>query len=93
MLRKILRLNIANDGFKRQISLENIYINLDNIVSISDYSGIKNFLESENSELRGCNFSLIKYTSGTTVEDLIVKGKASEIMEDFSSKQKELLNG
>ena len=92
MLKKIFKLNIVNEGFRREISLEQIYINTDNIISISDYSGASKFLESEKSEFHNCSFSLIKYASGNESETLIVKGKASDIIKEFTT-EKKLLNG
>ena len=92
MLKKVFKLNIINEGFRREISLQQIYINIDNIISISDYSGASKFLESEKSEFYNCSFSLIKYTHGTEAETLIVKGKASDIIQEFAT-EKKLLNG
>lgn len=79
MLLEITKLNIKTNGHKRQISLEKIYINANNIVSISDYSGANPFLKEESSHLSGEAFSLVRVSNGPHCEDLIVQGTAENI--------------
>ncbi len=94
MLLEITKLSIKNEGFKRNISLEKIYINTNNIISVSDYSGARSFLESEGSRLSGESFSLLRISSGPHCEDIIVKGTADSINNKImENNQKGLLHG
>lgn len=79
MLLKIKQLVIENLGYKRNISSKNIYLNSDNIVSVSDYTGAKSFLLSEGSEFSGSTFSLIRVGHGNTIEEVIAFGAADTI--------------
>ena len=79
MLLKIKQLVIENLGYKRNISSKNIYLNSDNIVSVSDYTGAQNFFPSEGSEFSGSVFSLIRVGHGNTIEEVIAFGGADTI--------------
>ena len=93
MLVQIKRLLVENDGYKRNISLQNMYINSTNIVSISDYRGAENFLLRENSRLSGERFSLIKLNEGGRTEEIIAFGTAEKLYSDFRNNSgKKLLN-
>ena len=93
MLVQIKRLLIENDGYNRNVSLQTMYINSTNIVSISDYQGAQSFLLRENSRLSGENFSLVKLSEGNKTEDIIVHGSAEQIYASIGSKAgKQLLN-
>ena len=77
MLFPVKRLMIENTGYKRDISLQTIYINISSIVSITDYDGVTEFLLRENSHFQDKSFSLIRLNS--TTEDIIVLGSAQQI--------------
>lgn len=85
MLVEIKKLNIENRGHKRSITLERMYINTTNIVSITDYEGAKTFLLREESRLSQEKFSLIKLNEGNNVQEIIVYGTAEDIYASFSS--------
>ncbi len=93
MLVQIKRLLVENDGYRRNISLQNMYINSSSIVSISDYEGAGNFLLRENSRLSGEKFSLIKLNEGGRTEEIIAFGTAEKLYSDFRNNTgKQLLN-
>jgi len=77
MLFPVKRLIIENTGYKRDISLKTIYINSLNIISITDYDGVTEFLLRERSELQDKSFSLIKINN--VVDDIIALGSAQQI--------------
>ena len=77
MLFPVKRLMIENTGYKRDISLKTIYINSSNVVSITDYDGVTEFLLRENSTLQDESFSLIRLNNIT--DDIIVLGSAQQI--------------
>ena len=85
MLVEIKKLNIENRGHKRSITLERMYINTTNIVSITDYEGAKTFLLREESRLSQEKFSLIKLNEGNNVQEIIVYGTAEDIYASFSN--------
>ena len=94
MLLEIKKLNIQNEGYKRNITLEKMYINAANIVSIINYEGAKTFLLRENSRFSQEKFSLIKLNEGSKVEEIIAFGAAEELYASLSntSPGKRLLN-
>ena len=79
MLLKVRQLVVENLGYKRNITSKNIYINSDNIASISDYSGASEFLLSEGSQFSNDSFSLIRINHGNKTEDVIAFGPAESI--------------
>ena len=83
MLLKVRQLVVENLGYKRSITHKNIYIKIDNIVSISDYNGAEDFLLSEGSEYSSDKFSLIKVNEGQQVEYVIAFGDAEEIYSEI----------
>jgi hypothetical protein len=94
MLVEIKRLLIENDGYSRSVSLQRMYINSSNIISISDYHGAKNFLLRENSRFSGESFSLLKLSEGGHTEDIIAFGTADQLYTSIGLSQsgKMLLN-
>jgi hypothetical protein len=92
MLVEIERLNIVNDGYRRSISISRMYVNSDHIVSISDYSTIKDFLISESLDVyeKG-EFSLIRMTSTDRIEDIIVLGTSEDLFNKFNKSSKKVL--
>ena len=85
MLVEIQRLNITNDGYKREVSIDKIYVNTDHIVSVSDYKGVNQFLLAEG--LVGHQedkFSLLKILSSNKVEELIVLGTSGDLFSKFN---------
>ena len=76
MLLKVKQLIVENAGWKRNITSKDIYINSNNIVSVSDYVGATDFLLSEGSEFSNSPFSLIKFGHGTKIEEVIAFGPA-----------------
>ena len=79
MLIEIKRLLIENEGYSRNISLQRMYVNSTNIVSISDYHGAQNFLLQENSNLAREQFSLVKLNEGGRTEEIIAFGSAEQL--------------
>lgn len=79
MLVEIKRLLIENDGYNRNVSLQRMYINSSNIVSISDYHGAQNFLLRENSNFAREQFSLVKVNEGGRTEEIIAFGSAEQL--------------
>ena len=94
MLVEIKRLLIENNGYKRNVELQKMYINSSSIVSISDYEGAANFLLTEKSRFAKEKFSLIKVNEGGRTEDIIAFGSAEQIYNSIGSKKtgKRLLN-
>lgn len=94
MLREIEKLNIVNEGYKHNVSLSRIYVNVDNIVSIANYDGAHTFLLSEGiTTYSNKSFSLIKINLGKETEEIIALGSAAEIHAAFYPKDRGLLNG
>ena len=85
MLVEIKKLLVENDGYNRSVSLQRMYINSNNIVSISDYHGARKFLLSENSRLSTENFSLVKINEGGTVDSVIALGTSKQLYNKFNS--------
>ena len=94
MLVQIKRLLIENDGYKRNVSLQRMYVNSSSIVSISDYDGASNFLLRENSRFAKEKFSLIKINEGGKIDEVIAFGSADQIYTSIGTNQtgKRLLN-
>ena len=94
MLVQIKRLLIENDGYKRNVTLQRMYVNSSSIVSISDYDGASNFLLRENSRFAKEKFSLIKINEGGRIDEVIAFGSADQIFTSIGSNQsgKRLLN-
>ena len=95
MLVKLQKLNIVNEGYKRGVSLDKIYINPSHVISGRDYHGASTFLLSEGiNNLAGKDFSLVKMNNIKGIEEVIVLGSSKEIYEIFNrSSDKGLLNG
>ena len=96
MLVKIKKLTIENEGYNRKIYVDNMYINLSNIVSITDYSGVNDFLLREGSEFVKDKFSLMKTCEGTKIEEVIVFGSAEQVYSSFKQEynlERKLLRG
>ena len=94
MLVQIKRLLIENDGYKRNVTLQRMYVNSSSIVSISDYDGASNFLLRENSRFAKEKFSLIKINEGGRIDEVIAFGSADQIFTSIGSNQsgKRLIN-
>ena len=94
MLLKVKQLIVENAGWKRNITSKDIYINSDNIVSVSDYVGAKDFLLSEGSEFSNSPYSLIKIGLGNKTEEVIAFGPAESFysMIRGEAKGRRLLN-
>ena len=93
MLVKIKKLLIENDGYRRNVSLQDIYVNSGNIISISDYHGAENFLLRENSKLSKESFSLIRLEEGNKTQDIIAFGSAEQIYSSLGKNNgKQVLN-
>lgn len=94
MLLEITKLSIKSEGFRRDISLVEMYVNTSSIVSVSDYAGAKPFLEEEDSPLSAESFCLLRISNGSHYEDIIVKGTAAMISDRITSNTKKgLING
>lgn len=94
MLIEIKRLLIENNGYKRHVTLQKMYVNSDSIVSISDYHGAQNFLLQENSRFAKEQFSLIKLNEGGRTEEIIAYGSADKLYNSIGKNKtgKRLLN-
>ena len=79
MLVEIKKLSIQNLGHKREIEEKKIYINTENVVSVVDYEGVLPFLVSENSRYAKDKFSLIKISSGSSIEEIIAIGSSEQV--------------
>ena len=92
MIFPVKRLIIENDGYKRDIFINTIYINSTNIISIMDYEGVTEFLLQEGSDLRDKSFSLIKIKN--IEQDIIALGSAQQIYSTIrkNHKGKKILN-
>lgn len=85
MLVKIKKLNILNDGYSMKVSLDGMYVNVNHIVSISDYNQVKNFLLQEKTIIKESeNFSLLKVLTAGKVEEIIVLGTSEELYSSFN---------
>ena len=94
MLVEIKKLLIEPRGYKRSISLQRMYINSSNIISISDYHGAENFLLQENSKFAKEEFCLIKLSEGEKFQEIIAHGSAKQIYESIGDgPTRRLLNG
>ena len=94
MLVEIKRLQIENDGHIRNISLQRMYVNSNNIVSILDYQGASNFLLQENSRLASEDFCLVKVNEGGKTQEIIAFGSAEKLYKSIGKSMtgKRLLN-
>ena len=95
MLVEIKKLNISNDGYARKVSIDKMYVNVNHIVSISDYNQIKDFLLAEQAVVGGAeNFSLLKILTAEKVEEIIAVGTSQELFSNFNETSKRvILNG
>ena len=94
MLIKLKTLLVENQGHKRTAISKQMYINTNNIISISDYPAIESFLIMEKLEHAGGNFSLVKMSHGNKIEDIIAFGTSAMIYSQISERStgKRLLN-
>lgn len=90
MLIKLRQLVVENHGFKREINFKDFYLNVDSLISISDYSNINSFLEGEESPHCRDSYALLKIREGNRTEQVIVRGAAEEIY-DLTINKKRLL--
>ena len=58
MLIKLKTLIVENDGHKRSSRMEKIYVNSNNIVSVSDYQAIEDFLLTEKMQFSGADLHI-----------------------------------
>ena len=94
MLIEIRKLNIINNGYTRKVSLDKVYINPANVVTIKDYSAAKDFLLQEaGPDYSEKQFSLIRICLGQKVEEIIALGTAEDIYNTFHKTDRTLLNG
>lgn len=96
MLVQLQKVNIVNEGYKRGVSFDKIYVNPAHVISIRDYSGVNQFLLQEgHHDHASQKYSLIKMNNIKGIEEVIVLGTSREIFESFNSKteSKGLLNG
>ena len=95
MLVEIKKLNISNDGYTRKVSIDKMYVNVNHIVSISDYNQVKDFLLAEQAQTgTGENFYLLKVLTAGKVEEIIAIGTSEELFSSFNETSKRvLLNG
>jgi len=79
MLIKIKTLIVENHGYRRETFSKDIYVNSNNIISISDYPAIEQLLLAEGSISQGDKFSLVKVSHGNKTEDIIAFGTSAMI--------------
>lgn len=91
MLIKIKRLLVENEGYKTNVSLQEMYVNSSNIISISNYTGAENFLLREKSELSQESFSLIKINEGDSTDNIIAFGTAEQIYSQLNTQHESRL--
>ena len=92
MLVELKKLKIVNEGYKRVVSLDKIYVNVDHIISVTDYSGVNDFLLSEGSpEYANRSYSLIKINTGQSSQDVIVLGTSEHIYSQLATNKGKLL--
>lgn len=94
MLIEIKVLDVQNEGYKRKINLEKMYVNSASVVSIIDYHGAQQFLLRENSSLSKEKFSLVRLNEGGSSKEIIAFGSAEQLYSMFntSTTGKRLLN-
>ena len=95
MLVEFKRLNIVNEGYKRVISFDKVYLNPTHIISVRDYLPAKDFLLQEGAVNHADkSFSLVKINNANKVEEVIVLGSSKEVYENIKPKsRKGILNG
>ncbi len=95
MLVEIKRLDIANDGYKRKVSISRMYINVDHIISIKDYEAVESFLlREEATDMIDKKFCLVNISNGDKVDQIIALGTSEEMFSRFNSaSERKLLNG
>ena len=96
MLVEIKKLNIVNEGYRRKISLDKIFVNVNHVISIRDYDGASEFLISEGSpEYAKKQFCIVSVNYGKGTEDIIALGTSDEVFSSFRRKKpkKRILNG
>ena len=92
MLIELKKLNIINEGYRRRISLDRIFVNPDHIISIRDYDGAREFLLSEGSTgYADKNFSLVKMNNVNGVEEIIALGSSEDLFCSFGQKKEKIL--
>ena len=71
---------VENDGYRRSVKTEDLYINSSSIISVSDYEGAHQFLIREKQEeFSNDQFSLLKVSYGTEIETMIIFGTAESV--------------
>lgn len=94
MLIELTKLNIVNEGFRRSITLDKVFVNSEHVISIRDYHGAREFLLSEGSETYAeKKFSLVKINNISGPEEIIALGSSDDIYTRFNNTgKKRLLN-
>ena len=94
MLVELKKLNIVNEGYKRIISLDKIFVNPNHVISVRDYAGATEFLLSEGSDYYSKKkFSLVSINYGKGTEEIIALGSSEDLFLAFQNKtEKRLLN-
>ena len=94
MLIEVKKLNIINEGHRRKIFLESIFINPAHVISVRDYSGARDFLISEGSDhMAEKRYSLIKLNNVNGIEEIIALGSSKDLSTSFkTSEGKRILN-
>ena len=99
MLGELSKLNIINEGYKRDIFINKIYINPTHVVSVKDYDGAREFLISEGAmRYADQRFCLVKMSHGDKTEEIIALGTSEEVFKSVNGQidpipNKRLLNG
>lgn len=94
MLIKIKTLIVENHGYRRETFSKDIYVNSNNIISISDYPAIEQLLLAEGSISQADKFSLVKVSHGNKTEDIIAFGTSAMIYSQINEQTtgRQLLN-
>tara|TARA_B100000212_G_C27104006_1_gene417661 strand:+ start:255 stop:542 length:288 start_codon:yes stop_codon:yes gene_type:complete len=92
MLVEIKKLNILNDGYNRKVFIDKMYVNVNHIISISDYNQVKDFLLLEQAQIaEKDNFSLLKIVTAGDIEEIIALGSSEDLFSSFSKTTKKVL--
>ncbi len=86
MLIEIKTLNIQNEGHRRNITLDRVYINSTSVVSITNYEGVNSFLLREDSKYSSEKFSLVKINEGGRSREIIALGTAEKLFTQINEK-------
>ena len=93
MFVKLEKLEITNNGHRREFFIREIFVNVDTIVSVSANEDITGFLRNESSLFSDSFFSdVVVATDHKTPTSIIARGSPNSIAESLNGKKKEILH-